>query len=1803
MSPLPAIGPLASALGVGVTCSPGLNSRGVVVTTKTSLNQPWASVVSGQKTTTLNSVQNITSSVSSTLLNHSSFSSNNDDTFNTSLAAPSYDKQSSVCTSNRQKNIPSSSIDATSTKSQLADSHSYNKFSTAATSLKLSNLSNVTKNLATPRKTQFPSQSSANESWAKQSDRFSSCLNTLSHDVDLSSIDYKDFNKNQAKLTDSHVSSTNTTSSITPPVSRTMLQNQSPTPMSTSVTSSANITEPFYKKAESSDAFPAPEAILTSQFQKRWADEVSDKDDDDELEKATELQQMRSQTNGGQETAKRCTERTKQVPLANSNDTYLIRHSIHTKSHSRDLLYHDSRNFYDHKNVSSQHYQKPHGVHYGYRNDYFMKRQSLSLQNTNDDIIRQPHPEKRLWSSGMEPTNNKIQSYTRRHSRSQIDTLNSNQAMSWDRETLSKNSLGPKKTFGANSSISYSKYNENAQKKPSHEKIQSRCTLDVNESNARCRQVNLKSTSSSVHDDPITLKTNVQTKEGRPNTNVWSSSDSVKTQNLELNVPPKTEKNVVTTDRDYNILKDRNQSIPHDNLRNNGRTAVKEENYHCFSEGMTEAFPSQANQVSVLTTTLQNASKNKQSPLICNNKTFNSSARSCRIQQDSDAIDASTQLNQVLPYQRLVYSDPAKISLNMTPTFVSYKSYHPNASTTWHSESDPQSLNRQHAERSNSFHLNSSSSVENVVPVLNHSSKVHSCYVPVISNNVLSVNSSVEPHRLPLLQKLHLPETASHSTHSSLVQKSFDSLPTYHETMPATQPFLRKHCESFVVEENNTQNFHKKTLNKQDCGQCCNGTISPYEASHCGHLSDSNNYSTAVAGRNNLMVMMTPAATRSVNNEKVAPYNPSYSSPSSMHTSGVQGSYFYFSQGPRLQPLDMYSSNIARPLTVCGPSSSPTQTIHVTNNSSIKTSSDQHMSHLIQTGYFHGIPVYDAPSSIDHCSTKENQIGNKNNKTIVTSASHAEFIHCYKPCTNQQPTSNVSFYNSTHQIPSYTQHDSRRYPISVSTNNSHVSQTSTDALPHDLSSQSVLPKHYYSQSVNTRKSSNTSQAKNYKSNKNFIITSLDKQQKSNCALSRYNTPIHISQNSCTLPEIIDNVNDFSIPLIYSRTSTKPSVVRGHNAAHEQHENDQFTQNYFDKSLSNKLDTPQNVCEITLLNEETNICKNQLKGRASPIHTQLNNHGKKSYVKESQNNNPELFQSHSNKVPSIEKRKDTNTNNVLLNLETQITTVKHKRSSKHNLNYRKNHSQLIKQTDVTSDTKELLSVVQHNNFNEGQSQILKSALHHVTKEANKTDPQSNHLVKTDVVIESASDKDKHTVLGQNVAQHKGKEEVRKNDQSNVENIKQPHNKHNLRQIRRDACRHFLQGRCNFINCNFLHSNQINQCEMEKKKNSKEYNQKNNKTNLNKRFKDEEIPNSNFENESQDNSKITFQEKNKNEITNAVRISSENKALTSSSTLTKDSKIKNSGQENENSPTKNNPTSQEKIINNNHLKNRFLKLSSKENQDESQSNPKQTKFKKGGWYKSHRQNNNFKNYTKTSLKESGNHESNFEHKPKDSHSQKDFEPKKNVFFKNKKTGFNATERSNCSNACQKNESSHNSDISKKAQITTIVAQTDNEKNISNKDEDKTQKRHLMSSLAKKIITDTLKATDAKPDNHIPLNSATRTTITTDRTNTGDHISSCVTTEELLTNFKKPKNRRNGGNARHQKQNASFANNITVTSNNEVKSILQSHFHDEMIDTTVRSDVPLSKTMKKQSRKKEKTEGNGTRDTQSSKTKKKI
>jgi hypothetical protein len=224
MSPLPAIGPLASALGVGVTCSPGLNSRGVVVTTKTSLNQPWASVVSGQKTTTLNSVPNITSSVSSTLLNHSSFSSNNDDTFNTSLAAPSYDKQSSSSTSNRQKNIPSSSNDVAFTKSQLTDSHSYSKFSASATSLKLSNLSNVTKNLGTPRKTQFSSQSSTNESWAKQSDRFPSRLNPPSHDVELSSVDYKDFNKNQAKLTDSHVASTNTASSIIPPVSRTVLQ-------------------------------------------------------------------------------------------------------------------------------------------------------------------------------------------------------------------------------------------------------------------------------------------------------------------------------------------------------------------------------------------------------------------------------------------------------------------------------------------------------------------------------------------------------------------------------------------------------------------------------------------------------------------------------------------------------------------------------------------------------------------------------------------------------------------------------------------------------------------------------------------------------------------------------------------------------------------------------------------------------------------------------------------------------------------------------------------------------------------------------------------------------------------------------------------------------------------------------------------------------------------------------------------------------------------------------------------------------------------------------------------------------------------------------------------------------------------------------------------------------------------------------------------------------------------------------------------------------------------------------------------
>jgi hypothetical protein len=35
-------------------------------------------------------------------------------------------------------------------------------------------------------------------------------------------------------------------------------------------------------------------------------------------------------------------------------------------------------------------------------------------------------------------------------------------------------------------------------------------------------------------------------------------------------------------------------------------------------------------------------------------------------------LHSSTHSNQVLPYQRVVYSDPAKISVNVTPTFVSF---------------------------------------------------------------------------------------------------------------------------------------------------------------------------------------------------------------------------------------------------------------------------------------------------------------------------------------------------------------------------------------------------------------------------------------------------------------------------------------------------------------------------------------------------------------------------------------------------------------------------------------------------------------------------------------------------------------------------------------------------------------------------------------------------------------------------------------------------------------------------------------------------------------------------------------------------------------------------------------------------------------------------------------------------------------------------------------------------------------------------------------------------------------------------
>jgi hypothetical protein len=204
-----------------------------------------------------------------------------------------------------------------------------------------------------------------------------------------------------------------------------------------------------------------------------------------------------------------------------------------------------------------------------------------------------------------------------------------------------------------------------------------------------------------------------------------------------------------------------------------------------------------------------------------------------------------------------------------------------------------------------------------------------------------------------------------------------------------------------------------------------------------------------------------------------------------------------------------------------------------------------------------------------------------------------------------------------------------------------------------------------------------------------------------------------------------------------------------------------------------------------------------------------------------------------------------------------------------------------------------------------------------------------------------------------------------------------------------------------------------------------------------------------------------------------------------------------------------------------------------------------------------------------------------------------------LKDKKTNSSDTKGSNSLTTCQKIESFHSKDSINKERITAITGKANEEKIFCNADDDKTQTRHLMSTLAKKIITDTLKSTDTKPDNHLPLNSTTTTT-TTGQANTMDYTSS-VTTKEASSNFKKQKNRRNGGHARHRKPNTFFASNVTITSNNDMKSLQESQVYDGTIDKTACSDVPSTKTLKKQSRKKDKTEGNVAGGGQFNKTKK--
>lgn len=301
MPPLPAIGPLASALGVGVSSTPGLKSRGIAVNNKAPLNQPWTAVVSGQRTANTAPPPSISSSASAAVSSSAlSLASSLFSPLGEESLGPS--RPSSTSDNRRPPPLSSASAPPGSVSSAPANGGSSltlgrtpsTNGSVATVSNKGSSVAGLPplskeNTLSASVKTAFSTQHVPGGSWSNQGDRFRTLERVPPRVVAQPSPARNDSDGTRVTPVPSKVAVSfgydfqRSSGLNASPVDSPPLEPMSPQCEATS--SVPPLLQPSGQRSSgdnvSSSPAPQPEAI-TTKFQRRWADETSDKDDDEE---------------------------------------------------------------------------------------------------------------------------------------------------------------------------------------------------------------------------------------------------------------------------------------------------------------------------------------------------------------------------------------------------------------------------------------------------------------------------------------------------------------------------------------------------------------------------------------------------------------------------------------------------------------------------------------------------------------------------------------------------------------------------------------------------------------------------------------------------------------------------------------------------------------------------------------------------------------------------------------------------------------------------------------------------------------------------------------------------------------------------------------------------------------------------------------------------------------------------------------------------------------------------------------------------------------------------------------------------------------------------------------------------------------------------------------------------------------------------------------------------------------------------------------------------------------------------------